>query len=174
MPCLYDATYCNLAQDKASNGLCGLTVIIVHDKKCCKCRCLQLTALCATARSRPPRAGPCLPALQRRPAGRSPSLLPSSPPGPCPVALQRALTPLHNARLPLSSEGRPLTALQSGPVAPLPSPRVLMKSRMGGCVSPGGAHAAGPSPRPLAQVVLYSICLVICRVRMPNRVSLWC
>ena len=174
MPIRCHATYCKLVQDNASKALWGLTVVVVHDKKCCKCRCLHLKGLCATAWSRPPRAGPVLLALQRRPAGWSPSLLPSLPPGPCPAALQRALIHLQHTRLPLSSAGRPLTALQSGPVAPLPPPRVWVKSTMGGCVNPGGVHAAGPSPRPLAQVVLYSICLVVCSVRMPNRVSLWC
>ena len=164
MPIRCYAMYRDLAQDKASNALWGLTVITVHDKIRCKCRCLWLKALFATARSRPPRAGPCLPALRRRPAGRGRSLLPRLPPGPCPVALQRALIHLRHTRLPLSSAG--LTALQSGPTAPLPPPRVWMKPRMGGCVSPGGAHAAGPSPRPLAQVVLYSICLIVCRVTL--------
>lgn len=34
------------------------------------------------------------------------------------------------------------------------------------CVSPGDAHAVGHSPRRLAQVVLYSICPIICSVKM--------
>jgi len=33
-------------------------------------------------------------------------------------------------------------------------------------VSPGVAHAVGLQPRHLGQVVLYSICLVICRIKI--------
>ncbi len=166
------AIYCNLAQDKTLYGLWVFMVTTVHDKRQCKCRWMQLQGLCPTARSMPSRAGPVLPALQTRPAGWSPRLLPRLLLGPCLVALQRALIRLHPARLQLSSAGHLLTALQSGPVAPLPPPRVWMRSRMEGCVNPGGAHAVGRSPRHLAQVVLYSIYLVICRVKMQNRVSL--
>ena len=165
MPTRSYATYCNLAQDKASNGLWGLT-FIAHDKKHCKCRWMQLQCLCPTARSRPPRAGLLLPALQRRPAGWSPRILPGLPPGPCLAALQRALIRLKHVWLQLSSAGHLLTALQSGSVAQLPPPRVWMRFRMGGCVNPGGALAVGHPPRPLAQVVLYSICLVICRIKI--------
>jgi len=156
-------TYCNLAQD---TGLWVLTVIIVHDKKHCKCRWMQLQGLCPMAQARPSRAGPVLPAPQRRPAGSSPRLLPSLPPGPWPVALQRALIRLHHARLRLSSAGCLLTVLESGPAVPLPPPRMWRRSRMAGGVNPGVAHAVGRQPRHLAQVVLYSCCLVICRVKM--------
>jgi len=37
---------------------------------------------------------------------------------------------------------------------------------MAGGVNPGVAHAVGRQPRHLAQVVLYSVCLVICMVKM--------
>ena len=133
---------------------------------CCKCRWMQFQCLCPTAQSRQPRAGLLLPALQRRSAGWSPRILPGLPPGPCLAALQRALIRLKHVWLQLSSAGHLLTALQSGSVAQLPPPRVWMRFRMGGCVNPGGALAVGHPPRPLAQVVLYSICLVICRIKM--------
>ena len=171
MPTRSYATYCNLAQDKASNGLWGLT-FIAHDKKHCKCRCLQLKGLCATARSRPPRAGPVLQAPQRRPACWSARILPRLSPGPCLAAHQRALTRLHYMRLPLSSAGHLLTALESGPAAPLSPPRVWMSFRMANGVSPGGAHAVGHPPRRQAQVPLYSVYMVICRVKMQSHVSL--
>ena len=147
-------------------------LITVHDKIQCMCRCMQFQCLCPTARSRPPRAGPVLLALQRRSAGRSPRILPRFLPGPCPVALQRALIPRHSARLRLSSAGHLLTALQSRSAAQLPPPRVWMRFRMGGCMNPGGAHAVGHSPRRQAQVPLYSIYLVICMVKMQSHVSL--
>ncbi len=166
MPIRCYAEYCNVAQVKASNRLWGATVITVYDKKRCKYRCLQLKGLHTTAQSRPSKAGPVLPALQRRPADWSPSLLPGFPPGPRLAALQRVLTRLHYMRLPLSSAGQLLTALESGPAAPLPPSRVWMRFRMGGCVSPGGAHAVGHSPKHLAQVALHSIYLVICRGTM--------
>jgi len=107
-----------------------------------------------------------LPALQRRPAGWSPRLLPSLPAGPCPVALQRALIRLLHTRLRLSSVGHLLTAPESRSAAPLPPPRMWKRSKMAGGVNPGGAHAVGRQPRHLAQVVLYSVCLVICRVKI--------
>ena len=168
------AAYCNLVQHKALYGLSGFMMLIVHDKKQWKCRWTQLQGLCPTAWSMPSSAGLALPALLRRPAGWSPRLLPRLLPGPCPVALQRALIHLHHVRLLLFSAGHLLTALQSGPVAPLPPPRVWVwtRSKMEGCVNPGAAHAVGPQPRHLAQVVLYSIYLVICRVKMQNPVSL--
>jgi len=148
------------------HGLWVLTVIIAHDKKHCNCRWMQLQGLCQMARSRPSRAGSALPALQRRPTGWSPRLLPSLPPGPCPVALQTALIRLLHARLRLSSAGRLLTVRESGPAAPLPPPSLWKRSRMAGGVNPGVAHAVGRQPRHLAQVVLYSVCLVICRVKI--------
>ena len=171
MPCIYiqcSATYCNFAQDK----VWALGSPTVHDKKQCKCRWMQLQGLCPTSGSVPPRTRPVLPALQRRPAGWSPRFLPSSPRGPCLAALLRALIRLHHVRLRLSSAGRLLTVLESGPAAPLPPARVWTRSRTGGCLNPGAAHAVGPSPRHLAQVALYSICLIICSVKMPNPVSL--
>ncbi|KAL0049059.1 hypothetical protein WJX82_005202 [Trebouxia sp. C0006] len=62
-------------------------------------------------------------------------------------AHQRALTRLHYMRLPLSSAGHLLTALESGPAAPLSPPRVWMRFRMANGVSPGGSHAVGPSTK---------------------------
>ena len=57
----------------------------------------------------------------------------------------------------------------SGPTV---SPRVWMRFRMANGVSPGGAHAVGHPPRRQAQVPLYSIYMVICRVKMQSHVSL--
>jgi len=166
MPCIFGAMLHTAILRKTKHCVWVAMIIIVHDKKHCKCRWMQLKGLCATARSRPSRAGPILPALQRRPAGWSPRLLPSLPAGPCPVALQRALIRLLHTRLRLSSVGHLLTAPESRSAAPLPPPRMWKRSKMAGGVNPGGAHAVGRQPRHLAQVVLYSVCLVICRVKI--------
>ena len=127
---------------------------------------MQLQGLCPTAGSVSPRTGKVLPALQRRPAGWSPRFLPGFPPGPCLAALLMVLIHLHHVRLQLSSAGRLLTVLESGPSAPLPPARLWTRSRMADGVNPGGAHAVGPQPRHLAQVVLWSIRQKICRIRL--------
>ncbi len=89
--------------------------------------------------------------LATRAVPRSPSKGPHSP-------ASREAAAVFSRASPYSPGARP--------AVPLPPPRMWRRSRMAGGVNPGVAHAVGRQPRHLAQVVLYSCCLVICRVKM--------